>query len=767
MRTPAIFFSALLVVLAAASSVAADGPNNFTITDATRFTIQFTNDQGATVAFTEADASGPAVSTQCFGFSATRWVVPLGATGKDVHVTLYGTSNGSCAGVFYAFPTRIPTGWRTDWVQRHFAVGTVTARPAGRLRVVYPKVYGPTLYSLANAADTMNRYPTFLQTQQVTLEDLDTGECISLIVPEDRGRRKGIGFVSDGTGAIEFRVRFIPEQDWPDDPNPYGWVAPYRVCFGYFDGGFGEAIDWYRAQQLARPGSFLRSRLPAAVRVHPKLRAAKYVMAIGASASPVVLPNGQFDISPAYRAALLNTFGGLHGDGMLFYHLGWYLETPNVAPVLPDAYRAITPGHAALIAEADALDRGFGSVGYTLPGVADLGATDFAAGVVRTESDGSDAVVTLPGQFTPNYRSLTFWPRATTDLVAPTYTDMVAESGFAGAYLDALSAAPLSYSFAAHMHPRLLNEQKLGIDRLVRKVRFDVRRASGERPVLVNETPTDSLPVDGGALDTYTFLPNYANVFRMTYTGLEWPVFSLVWAIDDRTGLFGPSIYTLLLANALASGAKPLILWPEFQGLIPTDPLSDPAYLPFMSLLANYVANYDTFWKQIMEGRTYEALDPFDVVAGTVTLPTPAPTVTDLVSKRWRLPGWRPDPNGSGCVSPVVGGMPCRSIVHGVFEPAGQPGRRVVVVCRWTDPAIAQSRNAPSTHWMHNARETVTLNLCARNVCCAQGGGRVRLYDPSSRSYSDLGRLSSNRSQRTPFTLQFDGCGVKVICIDD
>lgn len=743
----------------------ADGCN-FSIADATKFTMSFTDDTGATVTITEADANGPRGRCWCFGHRAWLYKVDLGTTGRDVWVKLYGTRSGSLNGVMYFFPQGIPTGWRTNWIQRHFTVGQETPAAATDLRVIFPKVFGPTFRSAAVAQQGMELYPTFLQTQQVTLENTATGDCLTMITEDDRARRKEMGFATDGAGGVEFMFRWIPEQDFPTDPNPYGWWSPYYARFAAVEGGFGEAIDYYRREQLFRPGSFLRSRLPVASKAHPKLREAKYVMAIGTSLGPVVLPNGQFDLSPAYRAALLNTFGTIHGNGMLFYHLGWFAETPGVGATYPDAYGTILPGHAALLAESAALDKDFASVGYTLPGVVSVGSTNFSPDVVVLDADGQEDTIVLPGNSSV-YRRLSFWPEDSTDLLAPQYVDLVRNKGFAGAYMDAITAAPISYTFASQNHPRRFNEQQLGIERLVSTIKTDLQNNDNIRPILVNETPTDSLPLDGSALDTYTFDPSLRNVFRMTYTGLEWYYFSLVWAIDDRTGLFGPSIYTFLLGNALASGARPLVLWPEFAGVIPTDPLTDPAYLPFISLLASYSANYDSFWRQIIEGRTYDQLSPFDVVAGTVTLPTPAPSVQDLLADKHRLPGWKPRNGLPGCTPPYLAGGTCCPIFHGVFQPSDNPNRRCVVLCRWTDPQIATARNAPANHWMHKQNESVSLKLCRRNVKCSGGNGNVSLYCPDTQTYQPLGTLSNDPDVKTTFTVTFNGgCGTKVICID-
>ena len=828
-----------LGVIAASGPVAAQCgslPGNFRPGSHEHFTLQFTDPLGATVALKETDAYEVKRTCPC-GFQGKVWKIRIPGTtpAREVWVTALAVTlepmNVYRYFMGYAYPQGLPEGWRVDYLEQAFQVDYQSEPVAAQQRIACPIVYGPTFYTLAevaarDAGRLARLYPTFLQTQQVTLEDTATGDCLSMATNDDRGNRKLLGVESDGTVAgTRFLVRYIPDQG-TSDPNTAGWMAPYCIQFGRFTGGLEEAIDWYRNEQLKRPGSFLWNRQPNRYGVHPAIDACKFVIGVGASFSPDVLPHGQFDVSAQYRQDLLDYFGLVHGDHMLLYHLGWYQESPfyiaGIDPIypylglipeymnklhvvnddslplgqgtlplpylptrLPAEFQTITPGHAALIAEARARNRHIGSVAYTLPAIQTPSLDSYDPATARLEADG------LPSEFETlrpegSHTHLCWFVDRTKDLYTSLYVnDVFGQSGFAGAYLDALSPAPTCYGFHEHSHPRGVNEQLFGIDRALCQIRFAFRRGHQVPPLLINETPCDCLSTDGSALD-YNMTadplagvpanPDYHNLFAMTYSGAEWPRFGVVFGIDF--GTFGPDghEYLVQLANALASGTRPLILWPEYrlpQSQVlsvfgfPTSPaaVSDIYFPLFLNLLNSYSANYQSFWKDIVEGRRLEPLDPADVILDSIVNPPPPPPYPeDPYTTKWRIPGWKPRPNGRGCYPMRLSDRPHPTVYHGLFEPKDRPGERRLVLVNWADPSLIGK--LPAGHPACRPIQRVQLRLSAHNTR-ARPGGLIRFLKPRTQTWINLGRLPQDPGQKIgPLAVEFDRMEAGAVVID-
>lgn len=790
---------------------------NYRLDSFEHFVLQLIDPSGATVRLTEADAYA-AKSTRSGFYTGTLWKIKVPGTNppRDVWVKAYKHRRRDEFFMSYCHPDRIAAGWSVDSLEQQFHVGFKTPPDLNKQKAAVPIVYGPTFYSLseveARPEGVAAIYPTFLQTQQVSLlsydGNLSTGDCMSMATDDDRGNRKLLGVKVVGfPSVVKFIARYYPEKGITD-PNPVSWVAPYKIQLGFFSGGLEEAIDWYRRGQLWRPGSFLRRRLPTRRTMHPLIRACKFVVGVGTSYGPDILPHGQPDMSPQYRQDMLNYFSLVHGDNMLLYHLGWYQESPYNPPsgvpghdpilaliqgiippttylpqVFPDMFKTITPGHAALIAEARA--RNTRSVGYTLPAVQSPFVLDYDADTARVDETGEADDTADSGRPEGTHSFLCWYQNKTVDLFTDLYVNnVVGRHGFAGTYLDALSPQPFCYGFQEHRHPTDCNEQLIGIDQMLGKIRSHFLRRRQMPPLLINETPSDCLRTDGSALDYNATDPNFYNLFAMTYSGAEFPRFGVVYGYNPFT--YGPDGYEYLvqLASALASGARPLILWPEYRlppqilpelppvyatyGF-PTNPLAvtDPWFPVFLNLLNSYSANWDGFWRDIMHGRRLEPLDPMEITVDSIINPPPPPPYpADPVTCRWRLPGWQPRLNGPGCHLKRLTDKPHPAVFHGLFEPQGQPGRRCLVMVRWSDPSLAQKLNLPATHPACKRLEKVRLRLSARNTCARPGAG-IRLWNLKTKLWRNLGRLPFNPAEKTgPIEIELDGMGAKVVVID-
>jgi len=794
---------------------------NYRLDSYEHFILTLIDPLGASVQLEETDAY--TVKDTTYGYYPGKlWKIKVPGTSpeREVWVKAYTNYAKDRFLMSYCHPDGIAPGWRVESLEQQFHIGFKTPIDpfTAKEKFAIPIVYGPTFYSpldvvVNHGGVVSGYYPTFLQTQQLSLlhdpGDLESGDCMSMITDDDRGNRKVLGVKIEGLPpVIKFFARYIPEQG-TTEPNPDGWTLPYRVHFGFFSGGLDEAINWYRDEQLSRWGSFLRSRMPACLTMHPHIRACKFVVGVGTSYGPDILPWGQPDMSQQYRQDMLNYFSFVHGDNMLLYHLGWWQESPYNPPpntpghdpilaliqtfippafylpqVYPSMFGTIAPGHAALIAEARA--RNARSVGYTLPVVQSPFLDSYDPDAARLDEDG--AVVDFnAGRPEGAHAALCWYQRKTTDVFTSLYVNSVfGQLGFAGAYLDALSPQPLCYGFQPHHHPLGRNEQLLGIDRLLCQIRSHYVWRRQLPPMLINETPSDCLMTDGSALDYNATNPDYYNLFAMTYGGEEFPKFGVVFGLNPFT--YGPDGYEYLLqlSSALASGARPLILWPEYhlppvveeaipslKGLgFPTsplavDPVKEPWFPVFLNLLNSYSANWDGFWRDIMLGRRLQPLDPTEIVVDSIINPPPPPPYpADPVTSRWRLPGWRPCLTGPGCHLKRLSDHPHPTVFHGLFEPKDQPGRRCLVMVRWSDPSLAEKLKLPSTHPVCKPLERVRLRLSAKNTR-ARPGGRMRLFNVRTRRWKELGNLPYNPEEKTqPFEVELEGACAKVVVIE-
>jgi hypothetical protein len=765
------FLGSVVLVLAIGSGGAAilgAQPSNFGLSSYEHFTLQYTTFEGKTVQVTEKDAYIPGYQFPYGPFLVTLWQIKIPDTapvrevwvGAFVHLAIHEYFMG------FFHPTGMQPGWRVDFLEQRFDVAFKVEPDPRNLRMAYPRVYGPTFFTADRPVRRLDLYPTFLQTQLIALEDTAQGGSLCLSTNDDLARRKWLGFEMDGTtSGIRFMARWIPEQGLYD-PLFILWLPTWQVRFGYLLSGFEEAVDWYRKEQLARPTSFLSSRTPASSTIHPAIRDSMFAVGVGASYSTVVLPSGQYDVSPQYRSDLLDYFVKLHGGDMLLYHLGWSLETPSTPQVIPDAYQDITPGHAALLREARATHQRVRSVGYTLPGIMHPGSTYYDVNLVRLEKDGSQAIYQTGAWPGVDYRYLCYFPERTTSIYTTVYArTMFNRLGFHGAYLDALSAAPSCYGFHQHAHPVGVNEQLVGINRMIASIRSNATIRNDGKPILFNETPTDCMTTDATALDINTWDPAYWNIHRMTYTGEEWPCIGVVFGWDETLQKPSGLEYTRELANVLAGGVRPLILWPELHGMMPTDPASDPEFAEFRALLTSYVKNYDSFWREIIFGRQFEPLDPDDLMSPVITPVAPLLSSGDPVTDMWRLPGYRPRESGKGCYPSPLRSRSSASVFAGLSEPAGQTGRRCLVLFRWTDPEMAKRLQLPSTHPLHDTNVRATIQASPRNLK-ARLGAVIRLYDVASKQWAVLGRLANEANTRVTLNVDFTAPGVKVLVID-
>lgn len=721
-----------------------------------RFEIEYRGPGGATRVFTEQDArlkyyvgSGSLL--------VTVWHVAVGG-GYEVLVGAFNDVPNLAHFVGFAHLRGMPPGWQVTRVRQHFDIAFGAPPNLADLRFIAPIVYGPTHYDAATARTVIGAYPTFLQAQLVAIEDVVNGGALALASDDDRGRPKKIGFVSGGNAQqLSFLVDYLPQQG-ERNPLPPLWLPGYSMRFGYEKADLADAVAWYRTEQSKRPNSFLNRR--QAIGQHPSLAKAMYAVGVGAVTSTLQRPSGQYDITRGYRNDILGYFGALHGPGMQLYHLGWWEAAPAVPDVYPDAFQAVTPGHRALLSAGGRA--GHCSVGYTFPAV--LSTLSIYAGVTppRIEADGTISTLVLPDFPAHAYHGLTHFPSTTTSIYGGIYDGMMTQHGFDGAYLDALSPWPQSVSYFRDGHPPNENAEWLGIEQLLADIRG---RFAGAGPVLFSETPTDCLHTDASAIDLNNWDPNYWNVFAMIYDGVEWPRYAVVYGWSVVQNAPSGTEYAREFANCLAGGAKPVILWPEDTGVFPTDPRSDPEFAPLVAMLSDYVQNYGSFWKGIIEGRVLQPLDPAQIVAPYIPQPSTFAN-RDPVTDRWRLPGYRPRTRAPGCEPPTrrVTGSP--AVFTGLVEPAGRPGERCLVLYRWTDPAMAHREGRPSGHPLHDATVTVSLRLSARRLQAAPGA-RIRLLDVATGVVRDLGRLPAEaRALTAPIDVVFARPGAKAILVD-
>lgn len=671
-------------------------------------------------------------------------------------------------------PMGLPAGWKVNHLEQRFKLffeegGAVPPVALSRMAIFLPKVYGPTIYYCDDTHDIVPRYPTFLQTQQVIVTDLEEGGALSMICEDDNGIRKDFGFRTDGTktGAeIVFRYNaprfeFGAGYTLPAyQSSPWLWIAKfdedYSLRFKNEFDLYDQAIDWYRNRQLMRPNSYLSKRTPGPLKIHPYVDDSKFAIGVGASLSTVMVGH-QFDLSSTYRTDVLDGFTSLHGSNMLLYHLGWSVESTLNGPALPDAYAGILPGHAAMLSEADAMSMGIKSTAYMLPAVISTDSAHYGglASDLVVESDGSDVTIALSEYPANSYKLLSWYPEPVTSIYTSVSAHQILDThGFDGVYLDAITASRFSYAFHQHGHPDGQNEQWLGIDRLITDIRGVASSLSLPNPILFHETPTDAIMTDASGMDFNAVTFEEFSMTKMTYSGKEVPGYAAVFAWDPNTNLPDAPGYVQQLAHCMVAGVRPLILWPEVTGLMPTKPQDDPAFADFVTLLQEYCDDWDTVWGPIMCGRQLLPLDPASYIT-SVVVPLGGDAANDPI-ERWRVPGFQPKPNSIGSQParlsqigvPAILGCPC--------IPDGQRKPRVNLL-RWTDPKMAAQRNAPPSSPLRKTVEEVKVLLSARNIG-ARPGDIIRLRRPGKGSVV-VGRLPLDPKAKIPITVSFPSIG--------
>lgn len=697
----------------------------YRVADYRSLTIQYARPDG-TILRLDATSGAPGETRIDATDHITAWRLRTSA-GHDVELSAHTDLRGATFAVSWKHFPSLPPGWRVDFVEQRFRIAESAPNREGQ-RVVLPRVYGPTIHDLEPGTSTRELYPTFLQTQQMTLEDVGRRDCLTVWCDDDRGRKKTMGFEVTPDG-VEFVVRYIPDLRL-SGADASTWRAPYRVRIRRSLRGLADAIDWYRREQLKRPDSFLSRRVRATPRIHPAIERSRFAVAVYAIYSDHRTAGGRYDLSPKYRDDALEAFCDLHGDDLLLFHLGWTDGADGERDVLPDACARIKNGHAALLDSA-AKRHAVHSVAYTWPSRADAESVHFDADSCRVNKDGS---LFAPWRNeTANYR---MWCFATAGFQRTWrhYWQTVAGHGFDGIYLDGVAPGQFCYAHDRHGHGVDGNGQLAGLHALL----GFVRQHPGCRlatPMTFSETPVDCLHTDASGLDHYHWDRRVTNIFALTYSGSEWPTFRKVFGWNYEQNRVDGLAYARDLANALVGGARPLVLWPELRGLIPTDPRTAPELREFVHLLAEYSRNWDGFWRGIMSARRLESLSSRDFRCPQVVAP-PQSGERDPIA------------------FPVV--------AHGLFEHA--PGQRCLVLYCWTDSALA-SRNGHGPRDPGRVDDAVaTVRLSAHNLS-ARPGQQVRLLDVSTGQITSVGCLPAVGSRAVEVRVPFRARGAKALLI--
>lgn len=755
------------VVGAMGFAASTSGAQGFALRSHESFVVQFTDPNGQAVQVTENDAKRPMYRVGVPPYTLSVWeiVIPGSVGSQEVWVGAWRdpATESHKMGVFHP-AGYVPIGWRVDYIDQLFDIRVTTPTSLDKLRFAAPIVYGPTLFPADRAARRSTIYPTFLQTQQVTLEDTVTGEALTMISDDDFARRKELGFETDGTTTgIRFRARYYPQQG-VINPLQALWVAPYHVRLRAIpNGGLKAAFDWYRAQQAGRPTSFLASRTPTATKTHPLLPGRKFVIGVGATLSTIQTPAGRYDISRRYRKSVLDFFAALHGPYFEFYHLDPSRHPASGPLVYPDVSTTILPGSAALIQEGASVDPTIWHTAYTLPIHMHPLSVGYDSSAAKLDRQGAIKTGMLPNNPAVYHELCWYAPQSQSVYTSLYVNDLFGRLGFDGVYFDAVSAAPVCHAHFGHRHPFQQNEQQIGIDNVLTAVRDQTQRRFGFRPYLSNETPTDSMHTDASAMDIDTFDPRKFNLFGGTYSGREWPVTSAVFSWDAVKNEPSDAGYTRGLANALAAGVLPLVLWPEHTGKMPLNP-AGPELAVFIGLLTEYAGSFDRHWAPFVKGRRLAPLDPTKIISGElITPPQPFLPMRDPISRRWRIPGHRKHPRG-GSYPSVLEGRASPAVLHGVHEPDGQPGVRAVLMVRWAHPKFADEWGLGAGHPLRRDRVVTMVDLSPRALYTTPGA-RVELLDLRTGERETLGRLAEGPNEDTRFEIVFERVGAKALIV--
>jgi hypothetical protein len=698
-QRPYLAIAALLVSLFAARTVAAD----FELGSLDLYTIQYESDTGKTTTLTIQDAK----SFQLIpipGGIVGYWT--LSFLGKDValYIALMPV-DGTAARwrIAVLHPAGLPLGWRLTRLEQRFGLRQTYAGAARADRCHIAKVYESTAYPAGRDQNVTARYPNFLQTQQVTLVNDADRRAASLVAEDVNAHRKFMGFRCTANGELrEIYVAHIPENLGQD---PF-FVPAYSVVLKTgIQNGLNGALRWYRAVQKRQAQSFLSRRTAGGP--HAFLKHNKFIVFAGAAKTQKSVGK-RYDLTDAYVRDVLDTFGALHGKGLMMYYMGWQNDTGTRQNLWPEMFDTILPGYRKLVAAAKA--RGYRNIPYFWPSVFSPHSRHYDATTLRV--DRKDRVATVEEKTTKTNLGVMSWYSKLAERV---YTPLIADTmmqgfGFDGAYLDALEASSFCYR---KNNPTGENEQHIGIERWLGGLRryLDARKRAH---FFTNETPTEVFSTDMSGLDITKPGHDGLNLFRRTYTGREWPTTHLVLAAHSLH-------YQLSLLRGLVEGARPTVIWPEFDGMIPSQANKSATFKRFLSLLQTYSQNYDQGFHVAIDGLLKAQLPTFET--------TMIPEVKALQYDEYAW--FRPTP----------------AVLHGVFAPDADSNQRTVLLARWTshDAAQIDGLNLPASHPLKNVTETVKLGLSKTALDLdATKTYEIKLYDPNTKTTRSLGRLPAD-----------------------
>jgi len=695
---PTIFHLALVALLGAAAPLGAD----YELASQDLFVLRYASHGQQATCVGPAQATAFDLLPNPDGGVIGRWRVPV--LGREAHVLISWQTVGAGTsrwGLAVLHPGGLPQDWWLERVEQRFPLRQTVAGAAVADVFRMALVYGPTAYSLEDGRDRQvsGLYPNFLQTQQVTVVNPNDGLAASVIVEDAEGHRKCMGFTAD-TGS---ELRTIVVSHIPENLGQAATFIPrYAVLLrtGIADGLDG-AIRWYRSVQRDLPGSFLNQR--RARGVHGFLEQSKLIVFVGAEKTQ--RPTGhRFDVTDAYTQDLLRTFGSIHGDGLIFYAIGWENDLGLRRNLWPDMFDSILPGYQRLVTAARA--EGHRVIPYFLPDALAQRSPRFDPSVLRLHRSGEAVITTMAGE---PVGWMSYYSAGPSRILTPLVVDtMVQRFGFDGAYLDALTA---SKSCHRPTNPADENEQLTGIRAWLTEMRG--RLAALRREALfANETPTEVFTTDMSGLDLPGSRRSGQNLFRRTYTGREWPGTHIVLARH-------PVVYALSFARGLTHGARPMIAWPEHDGLMPNPAASSPRYRRFFDMLRHYCHGYEDGFRSVIDGLLHAELASF--------------RSTEVPPLEFYPTAWT---------------EPVPAVLHGVFAPDPEASARVILLARWTAPdeALLADLNLGPAHPLRNVSERVEMELSRRALDLEEGRElEVLLVDPAAGTTRRIGTLPAAR----------------------
>ncbi len=720
-------FAALLAPVLAATPVCAD----FDFADADLFEVRYTDVGAGVVTIRPADAVNFELLPSPTGVIG-KWSVPVLGTTAHVYVGLAvvdATTTRWSIGVTHT--GSLPSGWRLEYVDRRFGLRQTSkiAAPSDVLHIA--KVYGPTRYVASAGWSDEAFFPNFLQTQQATLENATDGAAISLLIDDDAGHRKAIIYhTTPSTDVRELSVRSYPENEALD----WLFIPAYDVVLRSGLRGLDGALAWYRTFKKDKPQSFL-SRRAAAPR-HALLASHRFTVAVGAVITSRLV-GSQYDVTPGYRNAVLRDFGALHGSGMIVYHLGWEDTASASGPcVLPDTSLGIMQGYRSLLTQARV--QGHYNIPYFLPIWVNQMSVYYDATQLRTLPDGTpDVQMFAPCGLSGPFGLYSWQAPATTPLYNTVVVDtIVQQHGFDGCYLDALDASSFSYN-AAHNPPVGKNEQLVGIEQWLASARARAKPIVSNDLLLAHESPTEVFSTDMSALDLSDVGNGGLNLFRRTYSGAEWPTVS---AIESQHSL----LMSYKLAQVLADGTRPLVVWPEWDSVYPQSIANSPAHAGVYALLRGYAQRFQgARFDRVIDGFLRARLTGVQV-----TMIPPVPALSGA---------------GGEWTEPVP------AILHGVFSASDGTDGRVIPLIRWTDPSpnVIGTFGLPTTHPLHNTGETIVLQLSKAALGLSPGQRYVvRAYDTLTGSTQTIGQLPTLPNAALTVTRTLAPSSIEVLFVD-